>query len=78
MGRFYRFSKNITEAQAREIEREMKELTIAECAEVTEDNKCLKVVTEEEKYPEVMGKAVNICKRMADGAELSFAGFLYE
>ena len=27
MGRFYRFSKNITEAQAREIEREMKELT---------------------------------------------------
>ena len=60
MGRFYRFSKNITEAQAREIEREMKELTTAECAEVTEDNKCLKVVTEEEKYPEVMGKAVNI------------------
>ena len=78
MGRFYRFSKNITEAQAREIEREMKELTTAECAEVTEDNKCLKVVTEEEKYPEVMGKAVNICKRMADGAELRFAGFLYE
>lgn len=78
MGRYYRFSKAITAEQASEIEREMKELTTAEDVEVIEDNTLLKVVTSDDKYPEVMGKAVNICKRKADDAELRFVGFVLE
>lgn len=74
MGRYYRLSRKVTDDQAKEIEREMKELTTAEDAEIFEGNTCLKVVAAEEKYPEVMGQAVNICKRKADDAELSFAG----
>ena len=76
MGRYYRFSKAVTAEQAGEIEREMKELTIVKDVEVIEDNTLLKVEAPEDKYPEVMGQAVNICKRKADDAELRFAGFV--
>lgn len=78
MGRYYRLSKKITEEQAKEIEREMKELISAEVAEIFDGNTCLKVVAAEEKYPEVMGQAVNICKRKADDAELCFDGFAFD
>ena len=76
MGRYYRFTKAITADQAGEIEREMKELTVVKEVEVIEDNTLLKVEAPEDKYQEVMGQAVNICKRKADDAELRFAGFV--
>ena len=75
MGRMYRLSKKITKAESQEILREMKEIKEIERIGFTQDGVCLLVETPEEKYPEVLGRAVNICSRVAHGLELSFAGF---
>lgn len=76
MGRYYRLSKAVSEDEAKKILKELKGLRDVKKVEITEDRLCLKVETKEEAFCEVMGRAVNILKRTADGCEASFAGFL--
>ena len=73
MGRMYRLSKKISESN--EILKEMKEINEAKRIGFTEDGSYLLVETSEGNYQDVMGKAVNICSRVANGLEISFAGF---
>ena len=75
MGRMYRLSKKISEAELNEILNEMKEINEAKRIDFTKDGTYLLVETSEENYQNVMGKAVNICSRVANGLEISFAGF---
>ncbi|MDD3415035.1 MAG: hypothetical protein PHY47_13680 [Lachnospiraceae bacterium] len=75
MGRYYRFSKKVTDEQAKLIEKEMRQLEDVESVEVTKDYTFLKVVTRDDQFAEVMSMAVNICSRHADGTEISFAQF---
>ena len=44
----------------------------------TDENEKLLIQTGEDKYPDVMGKAVNIFSRVGEGCELSFCGFCVE
>ena len=44
---------------------------------VSEDNTKILVLTQEEQYPEVMTRIVNIFSRVGHGCELSFAGFAH-
>ena len=75
MGRMDRLSKKISEAELNEILNEMKEINEAKRIDFTKDGTYLLVETSEENYQNVMGKAVNICSRVANGLEISFAGF---
>lgn len=78
MKRCYRVSKKVSKEQLSEAAREIMELPFVKSAEFVEEGAFLHVEAEEDRYPEVMGKAVNICNRGAGGAELSFAGFVAE
>ena len=78
MGRYYRLSKSITEEMAAEIIREAREVENVREAEFLEDCSKILVMTEEENYPEVMTKLVNIFSRVGRGCEISFAGFAYQ
>ncbi|MDD3361766.1 MAG: hypothetical protein PHW34_08865 [Hespellia sp.] len=75
MGRYYRFSKKVTDEQVKLIEKEMRQLEDVESVEITKDHTFLKVVTKDDQFAEVMSKAVNICNRNANGTEISFAQF---
>ncbi len=75
MGRYYHLSKKLTEAQAEEVEREMREIEDVESVEINQEHTYMKVITKDDEFSGVMGRAVNICSRVADGAELSFSGF---
>ena len=77
MGRYYRLSKEITDAEAEEILRELREKDNLKSVELSEDRKRMKVETKDGEYAGVMGAAVNICSRIAHGSELSFDGFVY-
>ena len=72
MGRYYRLSKEITDAEAEEILRELREKDNLKNVELSEDRKRMKVETKDGEYAGVMGAAVNICSRIAHGCELSF------
>ena len=72
MGRIYRLSKKVSDKEASEILREIRELSDVEDAEETSG---LKVITKDNQFLDVMSAAVNICNRVADGLELSFARF---
>lgn len=63
---------------AAEILREAREVENVQEAELLEDYSKILVVTEEENYPEVMTKLVNIFSRVGRGCEISFAGFAYK
>ena len=78
MGRYYRLSKEITDAEAEEILRELREKDDLKNVELGEDRKRMKVETKDGEYAGVMGAAVNICSRIAHGCELSFDGFAYK
>ena len=75
MGRYYRLSKSITEEMAAEILREAREVENVREEEFLEDCSKILVATEEENYPEVMSRLVNIFSRVGRGCEISFAGF---
>ena len=77
MGRYYRLSKEITDAEAEEILRELREKDNLKNVELSEDRQRMKVETKDGEYAGVMGAAVNICSRIAHGCELSFDGFVY-
>ena len=75
MGRYYRLSKALNEAEASEIMREVREIEGVDEAEYSEGYTKILVLTEKEKYPEIMTRIVNIVSRVGRGCELSFAGF---
>lgn len=75
MGRYYRLSKTLSEVEASEILREVREIEEVDEAEYSEGYSNILVLTEKEKYPEVMTRIVNIVSRVGKGCELSFAGF---
>ena len=60
---------------AAEILREAREVKNVREAEFLEDHSKILVATEEENYPEVMSRLVNIFSRVGRGCEISFAGF---
>ena len=78
IGRIYRMAKQITEAEAAEVLREIREVEGVEEADITDERTVLKVKTSEKLYPSVMSRAVNICRRVARGTDLSFVRFDYE
>ena len=75
MGRYYRLSKTLSEVEASEILREVRVIEEVDEAEYSEGYSKILVLTEKEKYPEVMTRIVNIVSRVGKGCELSFAGF---
>lgn len=75
MGRYYRLSKTLSEAEASEIMREVREIEEVDKAEYSEGYTKMLVLTEKEKYPEVMTRIVNIVSRVGQGCEISFIGF---
>ena len=75
MGRYYRLSRALSEAEASEILREVREIEEVDEAEYSEGYSKILVLTEKEKYPEVMTRIINIVSRVGKGCELSFAGF---
>ena len=75
MGRYYRLSKTLSEAEVSEILWEDREIEEVVEAEYSEGYSKILVLTEKEKYPEVMTRIINIVSRVGKGCELSFAGF---
>ncbi len=75
MGRYYHFSKTVSKEESEEILRKMRELENLKSAAITEDRAYLFVTTKDGIFSEVMGAAVNICRRAAGGCELSFDRF---
>ena len=65
----------LSDKEASEILREIRELSDVEDAEFVEETSGLKVITKDNQFLDVMSAAVNICNRVADGLELSFARF---
>lgn len=78
MGRYYKFSKKIKASEAEEILNELREVEGVEKAEILDNYERLLVITAAELYPEIMSRAINISRRVAGGADLSFAGFAYD
>ena len=72
---YYRLSKKLTEDESREVQREMREIADVEDVSIKADERMLFVVTKDGQFSDVMSRAVNICSRVANGAELSFARF---
>ena len=77
IGRIYRLAKQIAEDEAAVVLRELREVDGVEEADITDERTMLKVKTADELYPAVMSKAVNICRRVARGTDLSFVRFDY-
>lgn len=77
MGRYYRLTKKISAEMAQEIINELQALENVKKVGFSEDLTLLKVETKNGLFPEVMNRAVNICRRIGEGCDLSFAGFAY-
>lgn len=75
MGRWYHLAKRLTPDMETEIMKEVTELPDVEKAVLSTDKKYMLVDTAQDKYPEVMTRILNICCRIGNGCELSFAGF---
>ncbi len=78
MGRYYRMSKKVSEEEASEILREMRELENVAQVSLTENRDHMLVATKDGDFVLVMNTAVNICRRIAGGCELSFERFSQE
>lgn len=78
VARYYQLTKKITEEMAQKMEEELRDLENVKTAEFTEDLSKLKMETVDGDYVDVMNRAVNICRRIGGGCDLSFAGFACE
>ncbi len=78
MGRYYRMSKKVSEDEAAEILREMRELENLDKVSLTDERDHLLVFTKDGDFVTVMNAAVNICRRIANGCELFFERFAPE
>lgn len=75
MGRWYHLAKTLAPDMEAIIMEEIRELPDVERADFSADKKYLLVETAGDKYPAVMTRILNICCRVGNGCELSFAGF---
>lgn len=73
MTKTYKLSRGINEEQAEEIKKEVEGIKEVVSMEFSEDRKMLKIEADEAVYGDVMNKAVNICRRLAGGCELSYS-----
>ena len=78
MGRYYRLSKEVKPDQLKKITDELGELQDVELAEGDAEKRRIRVETHDDKFAEVMGAAVNIFSREANGTEIMFDGFAYK
>ena len=78
MGRYYHMSKAVSPEEKEEILREIRTLKNLKSVEITENNTMMKVETVDGIFQDVMNGAVNICRKVAGGCELSIAGFAEE
>lgn len=78
MGRYYHMSKAVSPEEKEEILREIRTLKNLKSVEITENNTMMKVETVDGVFQDVMNGAVNICRKVAGGCELSFVGFAEE
>ena len=78
MGRCYRMSKKVSEEEAAEILREMRELENVDKVSLTDEKDHMMVFTKDGDFVNVMNAAVNICRRIAGGCELFFERFAPE
>ena len=78
MGRYYHMSKAVSPEEKEEILRAIRTLKNLKSVEITENNTMMKVETVDGVFQDVMNGAVNICRKVAGGCELSFAGFAEE
>ena len=78
MGRSYRLLKKINQEQADAILKEVSELPMVKGTGFNEDLTLLNMEVEEDCYPDVMSRVVNIFRRLAGGCDLSFDHFIYE
>ena len=77
MGRYYKLNRLLLEEDAGKIREELLELENVKAVEFADDNTGVVITAEEEAYPAIMDRAVNIFSREA-GAELSFDHFVFE
>lgn len=78
MKRKYTVSKKITDEQAAEAIKEIKEVTGCGDAEFTEDRAFLIITADDDKITHVMNRSVNIFARVCDDTKISFDSFVYE
>ncbi|WP_432627908.1 hypothetical protein [Brotaphodocola sp.] len=78
MGRSYRLLKKINQEQADAILKEVSELPMVKGTGFNKDLTLLNMEVEEDCYPDVMSRVVNIFRRLAGGCDLSFDHFIYE
>lgn len=78
MGRSYRLLKKINQEQADAILKEVSELPMVKGTGFNENLTLLNMEVEEDCYPDVMSRVVNIFRRLAGGCDLSFDHFIYE
>ena len=78
MGRCYHLSKKITDAEAEIIIKEIKGLDDVEKVEITKEYSYMKVLSKDDEFTDVMGKAVNIRGRTVGDLKLSFSRFAFE
>lgn len=75
MGRYYKFSKEISNTERDAILKEVNELENIENAEITPDLQYLIVKADDIHFGTIMGRVVNICSRAVNGLEISFSRF---
>ncbi|MDD3219436.1 MAG: hypothetical protein PHC41_06280 [Lachnospiraceae bacterium] len=78
MGRYYRLSKKLNDEEAQEILKEMQDIQNVLNIEITPQRDYMEVETVNDDFADAMGKAVNICRRVAAGCEVSFSRFAVE
>ena len=78
MNRSYRLLKKINQEQADAIIKEISELPMVKGTGFNEDLTILNMVVEEDCYPKVMSRVVNIFRRLAGGCDLSFDHFNFD
>ena len=65
----------LSEVVIRVVQLEMRVIADVDDVSIKSDERMLFVVTKDGQFSDVMSRAVNICSRVANGAELSFARF---
>ena len=68
----------MTDAEEKEVLREIRAIKNINKVEITEGKTYIMVKTLENEYERVMPKVENICRRVARGCEVSFTQFVYE
>ncbi|MFA9465731.1 MAG: hypothetical protein ACERKN_15735 [Velocimicrobium sp.] len=74
MARDYKLSRKVTQKESEEIVKEVTLLNNVKKVIIIDDY--LEVETYDNDFSQVMARAVNICGKIAEGCEISFAKFV--